>query len=285
MENAPGLLASFWTIAGPARPLDGSEVSPWDIRERIRVAAETGFTGIGFSHADLMLWSDRLGFKTIRRALDDHGIDHCEYESLFDWWAEGERRAASDRTRADLLRAVEEIGATHSHVKCGPDLLGEAHGVETYAEAFSLLAEEAERAGARLGLETFPFCDLNRPSQALEVVRRAGRANGGVLIDIWHVVRAGVSFDEVRAIPGEWIVHAELDDGDADPVGSLADDTVDRRRLCGEGAFDVSGFAAAVRATGYGGPFGVEIISEEQRGRPLDEAATRAFETAARQLQ
>src|SRR6202042_760801 len=123
--SSSGLLASYWTVAGPVRPLDGSEISPWDIRDRIRVAAETGFTGVGFSHADLMAWSDRLGFGAIRHALEDHGIVHCEYESLFDWWADGDRRAASDRARADLLRAVEEIAAPHSHIKCGPDLLGE----------------------------------------------------------------------------------------------------------------------------------------------------------------
>jgi sugar phosphate isomerase/epimerase len=185
--SASALLASYWTIAGPVRPLDGSEVSPWDIRDRIRLAAETGYGGVGFSHADLMAWSDRLGFNTIRRSLEDYGIEHCEYESLFDWWADGDRRAASDRARADLLHAVEEIGATHSHIKCGPDLLGEPHELQTYAEAFSILAEEGQRAGARVGLETFPFSDLNRPAQALEVVRSAGHRNGGVIVDIWHV--------------------------------------------------------------------------------------------------
>jgi sugar phosphate isomerase/epimerase len=279
-----GLLASYWTIAGPIRPLGGSEISPWDIRERIRVAAETGFTGVGFSHADLMAWARELGFPAIRRTLEDHGIKRCEYESLFDWWADGQRRVASDRARADLLRAVEELGAPQSHIKCGPDLLGASHETDIYAEAFSVLAEECERAGARVGLESFPFSDIDRPSRALDVVLAAGNANGGLILDIWHVVRGGVTFGEISAIPGEWIVHVEIDDADAEPFGALLDDTVDRRRLCGDGAFDIPSFVAAIRATGYEGLLGVEVISEEQRARPLGEAAALAYQTAARAL-
>jgi sugar phosphate isomerase/epimerase len=88
----------------------------------------------------------------------------------------------------------------------------------------------------------------------------------------------------VRGVPGEWIVSVEVDDADAEPVVSLSDDTVDRRRLCGEGAFDVPGFAAAVHDTGYDGLFGVEIISVDHRKLSLADAATRAYETATEQL-
>jgi sugar phosphate isomerase/epimerase len=79
-------------------------------------------------------------------------------------------------------------------------------------------------------------------------------------------------------------VHVELNDADAEPVGSLGDDTVDRRRLCGDGAFDIPGFIAAVRATGYRGLFGVEVISEQQRARTLRDAAAVSYESAARAL-
>ena len=49
-----------------------------------------------------------------------------------------------------------------------------------------------------------------------------------------------------------------------------------RRRLPGEGAFDVPAFVAAVHRAGYRGHWGVEIISEEHRQLPVREALTRA---------
>ena len=67
-------------------------------------------------------------------------------------------------------------------------------------------------------------------------------------------------------------------------LGTLLEDTLERRRLCGSGALDVPAFVRAVQATGYTGPYGVEIISREHRQRPLDEAARLSFDTARAQF-
>ena len=58
-----------------------------------------------------------------------------------------------------------------------------------------------------------------------------------------------------------------------------------RRRLCGEGAFDLQGCIRALRAAGWTGPWGVEILSEAFRRLPVREAAAAAFATAAAQLE
>ena len=74
----------------------------------------------------------------------------------------------------------------------------------------------------------------------------------------------------------------ELDDADKQVRGSLLDDTLDFRRLCGEGDQDVAGFIAAIQSTGYEGPWGVEIIAEDFRHLGLEEQATRSYETSMR---
>lgn len=104
------------------------------------------------------------------------------------------------------------------------------------------------------------------------------------MLDTWHVARMRTSLDEIAQLPRGAIAGAELDDGTAEPVGDPFSDTLDRRRLCGEGEFDLRGFIAAVRAAGYDGPWGVEIISEEQRSRSLEEAANRSFLTTRAQF-
>jgi sugar phosphate isomerase/epimerase len=67
-------------------------------------------------------------------------------------------------------------------------------------------------------------------------------------------------------------------------VGTLFEDTVHRRRYCGEGSFDLPGIVAALRTAGWTGPWGVEILSEEQRSLPVRDALERAADGARRLL-
>ena len=67
-------------------------------------------------------------------------------------------------------------------------------------------------------------------------------------------------------------------------VGTLFEDTVHRRRYCGEGAFDLTGRIKALRAAGWTGPWGVEILSDEHRSLPVRPALRRAADSARQQL-
>lgn len=280
----PDLLACYWTLAGPVRPGDASEVSPRPFEERVAAAAEAGYTGIGFSNQDLAALRDSIGFAGVRRILDAYGIRQCQYEMLFDWWGDGEQRAASDEMRGLLLSALEEIAIPDSHLKAGPDLTGRAWPAEVYAEAFAQLAEETRRAGGRAGLEFIPFADLRDPRTTMAVIDAAAHDAGGIVIDIWHVARGGTPCDDVRRIPAEKIVFVELDDADAEPIGELVEDTVDRRRHPGDGDLDVRGFVEAVRSTGYDGAYGVEVLSEQQRALSLHDASRMTYEKTIAQF-
>jgi sugar phosphate isomerase/epimerase len=59
---------------------------------------------------------------------------------------------------------------------------------------------------------------------------------------------------------------------------------VHRRRYCGEGSFDLNGIITALRTAGWTGPWGVEILSEEHRSLPVEEAVQRAADSARHQL-
>ena len=67
-------------------------------------------------------------------------------------------------------------------------------------------------------------------------------------------------------------------------AGTLFQDTVNRRRYCGEGAFDLVGMVAALRTAGWTGPWGVEILSDEHRAMTVEAALTRAADSARRLL-
>jgi sugar phosphate isomerase/epimerase len=119
----------------------------------------------------------------------------------------------------------------------------------------------------------------------LRLVEEAGHAGGGVIIDVWHTERAGTTPAELARVPLDRIVGVELDDADSVVIGTLFEDTVNRRRYCGEGACDLVGDIAALRSAGWTGPWGIEILSEEHRSLDVRSAARRAFMTGQNQLE
>jgi len=279
------LVASGWTIAGDCYASGPSEVSPFDFRARVEMARKVGYSGIGFIHADVMAVADRLGFKTMKAILDDNAMKYVEVEIIGDWFTDGEKRKRSDVVRRDLLKAAEALGAWH--IKIGADIDNEGHNpwpMNRMIAELKVLAGEAASAGTKLALELMPFSNLKTLDQGVELMRGAGAKNAGLMLDVWHMARGNIDFEQIRTLPKEMVFWVEVDDARAEPEGTLYHDTVHNRVLPGEGALDIQGFLKAVRATGYDGPYGVEILSREHRVKPLAEAAQRAYDAAMREL-
>jgi sugar phosphate isomerase/epimerase len=274
------LLATCWTTAGDAAPLRGDARSPVPLRTRIEAAAEAGFRGFGVTHVDLQAAKAELGgLSGIRTVLDDNGIEYREVELLVDWWTTGPAREASDRVRRDLLEAAAALGART--VKIGPDFPDAPGDWDARVEALAGLGRDAAEHGTRVALEFLPWSNVADVHQGLALVEAAGHAAVGLLVDVWHVGRAGTPATDLAALPAERIFGVELNDFDTEPAGTLFEDTRDRRRYCGEGTFDLEGVVRALRAAGWSGPWGVEILSEEHRATEVHKAVAKAFDTAA----
>lgn len=277
------LIASCWTTAGPTSPLDADQRSTIPFATRVAVAADVGFTGFGITHADIVALSESIGLVQARDILIDSGITYVELEMLMDWFTSGTSREASDRVRGDLLAAAAVLPVRH--IKVGSTYSAAPWPVTALAWELRLLAAQAADVGARVALEPQAMASIRSPQQALNVIERADHPAAGILLDIWHVERIQLSTDDIRSIPVDAIVSIELSDAPAHVTGTLLEDTVNGRLLCGEGSFEVTGFVDAVRATGYEGPWGAEILSHEHRARSIDDAVRAAFETTSRALE
>jgi sugar phosphate isomerase/epimerase len=277
------LLATCWTTAGDAAPSRGDWRSPVPLRARIEAAAAAGFTGFGVLAVDLAVAEREHGLSDIRAMLRDNGIVHLELEGLPDWWSGGPQRARSDELRRFMLTAAETLGA--GHLKVTPDTGGAPWDAGHWASEFAQLAAQAAGAGARLGIEFLPWSNIPTHREALRLVEDAGHPAGGIVIDVWHVERAGTPAAELAELPAHRIVGVELNDADGEVAGTLFEDTVDRRRYCGEGSFDLAGMISALRAAGWVGPWGVEILSTEHRRLDVRQAAAHAAATARRLLE
>ncbi len=270
------LLASYWTLAGPVDLHTGREWSLFDVADRVTAAANAGFRGLGLWHADLLHILRARGLHELRTILDDGGMAHVELEFLWDWFLDPatDERRRSDRCRRALLDAAGVLGARH--VKVG-NFARRQVPVGLLTERFAELCAEAAEHGTSVAYE---FMNRDATAGSLDaarsVVRGAGAANGGLALDLWHVVDLGVSMAAIRELPAGTVVAAEVSDGERSPGPGVRRSLRDRR-LPGDGDFDIAGFVAAVRATGFHGPWGVELLSAGIGDVGPDELARRAY--------
>lgn len=274
------LLASYWTISA-AFPHSDREYSPFDFRDRVESAAKAGFTGFGLWHADLEHVLQTRSLKEMKQIFDDNGIRHIELEFLTDWFLDGERKKQSDQRKKLLLTAAQALGGRH--VKVG-DFFQEKCPMPRLIDSFAALCRDAAECGTRICFELMPFSMLQTLKDSLIMVEGAGANNGGIALDLWHIVKLKIPYEEIGRMPPKYITSVELNDGTFEAPWSLHEDTVNHRRLCGEGEFDVRGFIAQARNTGYDGPWGIEVLSEDLRKKPLHELTTRAFNTTIAQF-
>lgn len=282
MSHQIDIVASYWSIAAGAEPHTDHEFSPRSFRDRVSVAAKAGFTGIGIWHADLEHVLKTSTLKEMNVVLKDHGIKHVELEFLCDWWfRDGPREAECDARKRLLFEAAAAFGA--HHVKVG-DFFNTPCSIDELTTAFAALCKEAEGYGTDILFELMPFANIHTLPDTLTLLEGANAGNGGVIIDLWHMVKMGVAFSDVAAIPSQFLGGIEINDGTFTAPWSLHEDTINHRRLCGEGEFDVKGFVTAMLDAGYKGPWGVEVLNKDLRSWPLEKAAEAVYRTTRAQF-
>ena len=267
----------FWTTAG-IFPGEG-EISCFEFKDRVEAAARAGFKGIGIWHTDLEHILQHRTLQEMKMILDDNGIKHVELEFLTDWFLTGARKAESDSRKRRLLEASAALHA--KHIKIG-DFYNTACPLPQIIEAFAAVCKEAQDYGAMIGFEFMASAMLDNLKDSLTLVETAGAKNGGLILDIVHVVNLGITYEEVRRIPAQYLINVELNDGTL--PGSPRYDPSRARRFCGEGEFDLKGFIQCVNDMGYAGPWAVEVFSKELTELSLEELNTRAFDTTMAQF-
>jgi sugar phosphate isomerase/epimerase len=275
MHRRPEVVAAYWTIAGTFPGVE-PEYSPFDFKDRVEAAAMAGFTGMGLWHADLEHVLRRRTLKEMKKILDANGIRFVEVEFLTDWFLEGEKKKESDVRKRKLMAAAEVLHA--KQIKVG-DFYQRECSLQQATDAFGSLCAEAEEHGTRIAFEPMAVSMVRTLKDSLAMIEGSGMSNGGIVLDLWHVNNLDISYEEISRVPAKCLFGAEINDG-VFLAGKPRELSV-HRRFCGEGEFDIDGFVRAVEKTGYAGPWGVEIFSEELLDKPLEELTTLAFNTSA----
>jgi sugar phosphate isomerase/epimerase len=285
MPSGDDVLGLYWTVSGPVEVHVGREWSLFDFRDRCEQAARVGLAGTGLWHADLEHILETRTLREVKSIMNDTGLRYLELEFLWEWFLDpgDERRRDSDRTRELLWDAAAALDA--HHVKVG-NIPGTPFPLEQLAERYAeLCADAAEHHGSNVVYEFMPFdVNVRDLDSALALIEGANAPNGGLAIDTWHMAKLGIAPDDLRRISPRHLGWVELSDGFYEDMPDLIDETVNHRKLPGEGEFPIRAYIAVCRELGYAGPWGVEVLSEELRNRPIDEIFDRAYATASAQL-
>ncbi|WP_239257051.1 sugar phosphate isomerase/epimerase family protein [Listeria ilorinensis] len=247
----------------------GTEVS---FPERVRIAAERGFDGIGLraeNYWDAL--SDGLNDEDMLRILDVHGIKVTEVEYITQWGRAEDRTEAQQDKERTVFHMAKLFGV--KHVNCGLlEIIPED-------EIVVALRELCERAGdIIIGLEFMPYSGVPDLATAWRVCEASGCWNAQLICDTWHWARAEQTAADIAPVPADRIVSIQLCDVREAPYIKLRDESLHDRLAPGEGYGDTVGFAKILRDHGVKPcVMGVEVISDAFVATGLEYAANKVY--------
>jgi sugar phosphate isomerase/epimerase len=265
-------MCSSHTVSGVMPGGDRAARHP--LEERLRACSAAGYSGLWLH------WRDYAAQKAEGRAdaefrdlFDRFGMRHRGVEFLTGWFLDG---AAARDDEATAFAAAQATGAPVVNV--GSDFAGRGIPRRQAISAFTSLCARAADRGIQVALEIVPWSDVPDVATALEFLEPA---NAGLVVDCWHIFRGGIPLRELTRIPAGRILCVQINDAAAEAVPPLAEDTL-RRKLPGEGVFDLAGFRDMLDGAGARIPYSVEIIAPDFAALPADEAARLSFDAACR---
>jgi sugar phosphate isomerase/epimerase len=267
LDETQPLVISSYTL--------GTEVS---FEERVRVAAEAGFAGIGLraeNYWDAL--NAGLNDVAMQAILEWHGVAVMEVEYVTAWGTKQDRDRAQQEKEQTVYHMARTFGV--GHINAG---LLEKLPVDVLTDAFAGLCR---RAGELIvGLEFMPYSGVPDIKTAWTIISGAQQSNGALLMDGWHWSRAGMTSSDLDPVSAEKIVAIQLCDVGEKPMDPLRAESLGHRLLPGQGYGDVLGMVKALAAKDVAPRvITLEVISNELVGRGLHVAAAASY-SAAREL-
>lgn len=262
--------------------LCSGSLRPTPLVTRVEAAAAAGFAGISVYFDDYAAlraagWRD----DAIRTLFVEHGLAVAEFDGAMRWLPD-DRRGPSV---AEFVDAAAAIGARSlTVIEVDGRTVGLDLPIDVVSAAFAEVCDLAATAGLLAHLEYFPFSGIADLRTATAINRRAGRANGGVMVDTWHHVRGP---DSGRLDLGDSAAVSAIQVSDLAPE-AFADvrfEAMHARSMPGAVGSPSVEILRALRASGSTAPVGIEVFSDELHALDPFVAARRCADALRRLLE
>jgi sugar phosphate isomerase/epimerase len=260
--------------------------------DAIAITAEAGFEGIGLRYDQLARHLREGGtLGGVKRLLAFHRLQVAEAAFLAEWQFHGGVPLVSRRQRTGGPEEAHDrlMGELHTFFRCCEELgcenvtavpaLREVGDLEVAAEEFGSLCDLARPHGLRLCLEFMGSApQVDTLARAAELVARAGRSNGGILIDTFLFHEGGSDLADLGAVPLDRVFNVQLADAKGMPRERL--DMLTDRLFPGEGVAPVEAVVRALAERGYSGWWTVELFNPDYAAGDPRAIAARALASA-----
>lgn len=227
----------------------------------VSAAGPAGFQGVSLYFDEYAIaraegWSDA----DMRALLDDNGVAVAEIDGRMDWLP-GDQGAPGV---ADFVAAAGALGARSITVlevrgrRVGTDI-----PLDVAVQAFAAVCDRAADHDLLVHLEYFPWSGIADFAAANEIARNADRANGGVMVDVWHHVRGRDAGTLDSGAPCTSVLAVQVSDVAPEPHDDVRTETLHHRVLPGQGAGNVGNLLRGLREQGCTAPMEVEVYSDE----------------------
>ncbi|MEZ5658031.1 MAG: sugar phosphate isomerase/epimerase [Burkholderiaceae bacterium] len=241
------------------------------LAEKLAAASAAGFEGLELFETETH--EGEISAGAIRELMGAHSV------RLVDWFPLRDFEGMPDDLRGETLARAASfldfaagVGApmvmmcsnTHADSEGDPARI---------VKDLRAVGELAAARGLRIAYEALAWGrHVHDYRLAWQLVREADHPAVGLVLDSFHVCARELPFAPIREIPGDRIFLVQLSDA---PILDLDYMRWSRghRLLPGDGDFDMEGFVAAVRATGYDGVVSLECFSKTLREQAPEHVA------------
>jgi 4-hydroxyphenylpyruvate dioxygenase len=241
------------------------------LEQKLHAASHAGFDAVEIFEPDLV--ASPLSAAAVRGLADELGLAIPMYQPFRDFEGVGPHQLERNLRRARLkFELMGELGADTLLV-CSSVARDASGDPERAAAQLRRLAEEAAEHGVRIAYEALGWgIHVNDYREAWRIVEMADHPNLGTCLDSFHILSRGSDPVAIREIPGDKIFFLQLADA---PVIALHVLQWSRHYRCfpGQGGFDLPGFMEHVAATGYAGPWSLEVFNDVFRQADADRIA------------
>ena len=238
--------------------LNTSTIRPAGLMDKIRIAAETGYSAIELWNDDLTAHEAQGGsLADVKSALDDHGLSVPTVIALHGWLntTGTAHREAIEEAKRRMAQAAA-VGATYIISSPPREVADLQLGGQNYRE----LLELGREFGVKPAMEFLGFVDgVNQVKHAWEVIEVADHPDSTIVLDPFHIYRGGGEIEDMEGIPGEKIAVFHFNDAPAEPARAEQSDA--DRVYPGDGILDLGQMISILRDADYSGVISLELFN------------------------